>query len=269
VMSEAVFPALENAGWIFADLQAICITNEIVLLIEEYGSGRDAERRDRVTPLEFRKKITKLAREIGNLIRQLPDESASGLEAMLPRLADDIGKLISRFPQEAFSEELSRERKVDKAAWHEIELGRYVINELNIELEKLEFEDLDAAPDFQFVRDCLQDLHHAAACCDRDGVAHDLPMIRRRLLCLRNAAERIRVDESGAGPPADRTASTLVRGLACIFHERTGKRPSAYSDGRFARFVWAVNELIPEDFGLPVRLARWRATRRRSRCVHG
>lgn len=80
--------------------------------------------------------------------------------------------------------------------------------------------------------------------------APDLDYIRTGLGALREATRRIMAAEGGAGPPADRIGLTLVRGLALIFEKCTGKSASPSADSRFARFVAAVNELIPKAFRL-------------------
>jgi hypothetical protein len=80
--------------------------------------------------------------------------------------------------------------------------------------------------------------------------APDLEYIRAGLSALREATRRILAAERGAGPPADRIGLTLVRGLARIFGERTGKPASPSPNSRFAQFVAAINELIPKPFRL-------------------
>jgi hypothetical protein len=90
--------------------------------------------------------------------------------------------------------------------------------------------------------------------CELDAVdseqAPDVEFIRTGLDALKNAVRRVRIAESGAGPPANREALQLVLGLRTIFKERTGKIPSSNPDGRFGHFVRAVNDLIPEKFQL-------------------
>jgi len=199
-----------------------------------------------VTPEEFRRAIS-FVRHINLLIRQLPDEAASDFDAMLPKLADDIGKLMNRFPHDAFP--LSFEEKT-KVVSHSIEIGRCAIQALNLELEKSEFEDIEAAPDFEYIRERLQALQDAAVSRNRDCVVHGLSMIRRSLQCLRDAAKRIGDDEKGRGPPPDRAAMELSRGLRLIFCERTGKAPSKSLSGSWAAFVRAVNGLIPNEVPL-------------------
>jgi hypothetical protein len=156
---------------------------------------------------------------------------------------------MNRFPRDAFPEGISLKNKV---VWHSITIDRCVIQALNLELEKSEFEDIEAAPDFEYIRERLQALHDAAAAGDRASVVDDLPMIRVSLRRLRDAANRVGDDEKGRGVPPDRAASQLFRGLRLIFHERTGKTPSTSLSGSWAGFVRAVNELIPKD----VRLVR-------------
>jgi hypothetical protein len=84
---------------------------------------------------------------------------------------------------------------------------------------------------------------------DREG-APDLEYIRASLNALREATRRIMAAEGGAGPPADRIGLTLVRGLANIFRDCTGKPASPSPRSRFVRFVVAINELIPKGFRL-------------------
>ena len=97
-----------------------------------------------------------------------------------------------------------------------------IIEAINHELD--EIDDAEQAPDLRFVRDGLR--------------------------VLVEATKRVRDAERGAGTDSNRKAYTLIRGLARIYLERTGKRPSASSEGHFARFVEAVNELIPSKFQL-------------------
>jgi hypothetical protein len=80
--------------------------------------------------------------------------------------------------------------------------------------------------------------------------APDLEYIRAGLSALREATRRILAAERGAGPPADRIGLTLVRGLARVFGECTGKPASPSPNSRFAQFVAAINELIPKPFRL-------------------
>jgi hypothetical protein len=97
-----------------------------------------------------------------------------------------------------------------------------IIEAINHELD--EIDDAEKAPDFPFVRDGLR--------------------------VLVEATKRVRDAERGAGTDSNRKAYTLIRGLARIYFERTGKKPSASSEGPFARFVEAVNALIPSNFRL-------------------
>jgi hypothetical protein len=94
-----------------------------------------------------------------------------------------------------------------------------VVEALNRELDKIECE---AAPDLEFVRAGLN--------------------------ALKCAANQVRTAESGAGPPANRAALELIRGLCTIYQERTSSVPSSSPDGLFAQFVRAINDLIPEKF---------------------
>jgi hypothetical protein len=97
-----------------------------------------------------------------------------------------------------------------------------IIEAINHELD--EIGDAEKAPDFHFVRGGLR--------------------------VLVEATKRVRDAERGAGTDSNRKAYTLIRGLARIYSERTGKKPSTSSEGPFARFVEAVNELIPLHFRL-------------------
>ena len=97
-----------------------------------------------------------------------------------------------------------------------------IIEAINRELD--EIDDAEKAPDFPFVRDGFR--------------------------VLVEATKRVRDAERGAGTDSNRKAYTLIRGLARIYFERTGKKPSASSEGPFARFVEAVNALIPSKFRL-------------------
>jgi hypothetical protein len=97
-----------------------------------------------------------------------------------------------------------------------------IVEAINHELD--EIDDTEKAPDFFFVRDGFR--------------------------VLVEATKRVRDAERGAGTDSNRKAYTLIRGLARIYFERTGKKPSASSIGRFARFVEAVNALIPPTFQL-------------------
>ena len=67
---------------------------------------------------------------------------------------------------------------------------------------------------------------------------------------LVEATKQVRDAERGAGTDSNRKAYALIGGLARIYSERTGKEPSASSEGPFARFVEAVNALIPSNFRL-------------------
>jgi hypothetical protein len=97
-----------------------------------------------------------------------------------------------------------------------------IIEAINRELE--EIDDPERAPDFPFVRDGLR--------------------------VLVEATKQVRDAERGAGTDSNRKAYTLISGLALIYFERTGKKPSASSEGPFSRFVEAVNALIPSQFRL-------------------
>ena len=75
---------------------------------------------------------------------------------------------------------------------------------------------------------------------------------------LQSAVARLQAVEKGRGPDGDRSKHQLVRGLAIIFEESTGQKPKRSYDpsqmgddavtGKFANFVKAVNELIPEPY---------------------
>lgn len=97
-----------------------------------------------------------------------------------------------------------------------------IVEAINRELDDI--DSVEKAPDFHFVRDGLR--------------------------ALLEATKRVRDAESGAGTDANRKAYELVGGLARIYFDYTGKKPSASINGWFAQFVEAVNALIPERFQL-------------------
>jgi hypothetical protein len=86
----------------------------------------------------------------------------------------------------------------------------------------------------------------------------DIATIRSVLETLQRAVEGLQAVEKGRGPDGDRSKHQLVRGLAVIFEEYTGQKPKRSYDpvpvgddavtGKFANFVKAVNELIPEPY---------------------
>ena len=92
--------------------------------------------------------------------------------------------------------------------------------------------------------------------------APDTEYIRGGLDTLLEAIKRIAVEEGGAGRDANRAKHLLIRGLARIFEDRTGKRAisSFHIDqtyegdravrGPFADFVKAVNHSIPDRYRL-------------------
>jgi hypothetical protein len=98
--------------------------------------------------------------------------------------------------------------------------------------------------------------------CRRDELDHDdapdVDHIRGGVRALLMAAERVLADEAGSGTDADRAKHMFIKGLGCIFEERTGQRPTRHSglketkedvvfvpDGHFFQFVQAVNEQLP------------------------
>jgi len=95
-----------------------------------------------------------------------------------------------------------------------------------------------------------------------DDAAPDTEYIRRSLDTLREAVNRLAVDEGGPGRDANRAKHLLISGLAHIFEDRTGR--SAISSfhidqtyegdnavrGPFADFVKGVNENIPDRYRL-------------------
>jgi hypothetical protein len=97
-------------------------------------------------------------------------------------------------------------------------IDRILIEALRVELDRM---NIDEAPDPQYIRSGLE--------------------------ALREAAQQVRNAELGAGRPVDRNRLCLVFGLANIFKERTG-HISRSPNGRFAKFVEIINELIPEEF---------------------
>jgi hypothetical protein len=86
----------------------------------------------------------------------------------------------------------------------------------------------------------------------------DIATTRSVLETLQSAVARLQAVERGRGPDGDRSKHQLVRGLAIIFEECTGQKPKRCYDpsqmgddvvtGKFANFVKAVNELIPEPY---------------------
>jgi hypothetical protein len=104
---------------------------------------------------------------------------------------------------------------------------------LNGELEKLVDEKLDYE--------------------DVGNIEHCRIIVR----ALREASERVRADEAGAGKDADRAKHEFFRGLAKIYEERTGCRPKRFFDpseakpfGPFFEFITAVNKQIPSSLRL-------------------
>jgi hypothetical protein len=81
--------------------------------------------------------------------------------------------------------------------------------------------------------------------------AQDLDHIRGGICALLKAAERILADEAGRGTDADRSKHCFLVGLARIFEERTGRKPTRNDEsGDFFAFVAAVDEQMPADFRL-------------------
>jgi hypothetical protein len=86
--------------------------------------------------------------------------------------------------------------------------------------------------------------------------------IRGGLDTLLEAVKRLAADEGGPGRDANRAKHVLIRGLARIFEDHTGKKAksSFYIDqieegdsalrGPFADFVKGVNESIPDGYRL-------------------
>ena len=106
--------------------------------------------------------------------------------------------------------------------------GAALAEALNDEIEKLDHEDV---PDIEHCRTVVR--------------------------VLREVAERVQVDESGRGADADRAKHEFFLGLAAIFEERTGRRPTRVFDpikgkptGPFFEFVTAVNKKIPKSLRL-------------------
>jgi hypothetical protein len=227
--SDAVIKPLKGAGWaldefdgIPDEIAAACLNNRIREIVAYYISIRVNDRRRDAPLAKIRNAVAKLERDVGKLIRQLRDEPGSDVSAfdrmvVVAKLASDVAKL----PNEVGSA-----------------VDRVVVEALNSELAAI---DCEQAPDLAFVREGLDALQNEQA--------PDLACIRAGLDALQNAARRIRIDEAGAGKPHDRIALELVRGLGVIFKERTGNISSSPS-GRFAQFVNAVNDLIPEGFRL-------------------
>jgi hypothetical protein len=153
------------------------LNEDIRLIVADYMSDRDAERRNRVTPAELRTTIANLERVIHKLINAFPDRASA--------------------------------------------LGLVVTEAINRELDGL---NIEASSDLDYVRDGLGGLHEAV--------------------------KLVRIAERGAGPHPNRPALTLLRGLGCIYFERTGKSPPRSSNSKFGRFVKAINILIPKSFQL-------------------
>jgi hypothetical protein len=200
---------------------------DIVPIIECYISHHAVEstsdHQARLTCL--RKDAAKLCRDLSRFINQRTDDDGR----------DRIANLLSLLPVE------------------EDVVGGFTIAALNEELDSI--DELEVAPDFEFVRDRLVEaLRDAAGSGDEAPADRVGSTIDDQLICgltiLRHAAERVRNAESGGGAPADRNALVLVRGLAVIFQERSKRNPSPSPAGHFAAFVRAVDELIPEEFRL-------------------
>jgi hypothetical protein len=218
---DGVVKPLKDAGWVVDQFDGIpdeialaCLNNLIREIVADYMSVRAETRRNRVPPAKIRNAVAKLERDVGALIRQLQDEPGSNVSAIdRAKIARNVAKL----PCETGSA-----------------VERIVVEALNCELDAI---DCEHAPDLAFVRAALDALPWAPP---------DLAVIRVGLDALRTASRHIRIAESGAGPPADRTKITLVCGLARIFNQYTGNIPSPSPKRPFAQFVVAVNDLIPE-----------------------
>jgi hypothetical protein len=82
----------------------------------------------------------------------------------------------------------------------------------------------------------------------------DIQTILAHLQFLQSAVEHLQNEEKGRGPDGDRSKHKLIVGLARIFEERTGEKPQrSYTlgggvTGKFANFVNAVNEKIPQPY---------------------
>jgi hypothetical protein len=86
----------------------------------------------------------------------------------------------------------------------------------------------------------------------------DMATSRSVFETLQSAVAHLQASEKGRGPDGDRSKQQLVRGLVVIFEEYTGQKPKRSYDpiqigedavtGKFANFVKAVNELIPEPY---------------------
>jgi hypothetical protein len=79
----------------------------------------------------------------------------------------------------------------------------------------------------------------------------DIEHFRRRVRAYCEASECLLADEAGRGPDADRAKHELFLGLARIWEERTGRRPTRMHEcGPFFEFLTAVNEQIPRRLRL-------------------
>jgi len=93
---------------------------------------------------------------------------------------------------------------------------------------------------------------------EEGAIETDIDIILSSLKTLQSAVEHLQAEEKGRGPDGDRPKHRLILGLARIFEERTGEKPKRSYDpkqtgddamtGKFANFIKAVNELIPEPY---------------------
>jgi hypothetical protein len=93
---------------------------------------------------------------------------------------------------------------------------------------------------------------------EEEAMEIDIATIRSVLETLQSAVAGLQASEKGRGPDGDRSKHQLIRGLAVIFEEYTGQKPKRSYDpiqigkdavtGKFANFVKAVNDLIPEPY---------------------
>jgi hypothetical protein len=86
--SNAVIKRLKDAGLVLEEFDGIpdelalaCIHNHIREIVSCYISDRAGALRNDVASAKIRKMVAKLERNVGDIIRQLPDESESALSA--------------------------------------------------------------------------------------------------------------------------------------------------------------------------------------------
>jgi hypothetical protein len=185
-----IVKVLRKAGWqidLESEEEGAMLAAEMALagLNERISSAISSYIEDRVqacrgiSSRDVRKMVAKLARDVGTLLRAIPDETDGDLESV-------------------------------------------VVNALNSEMYELP----NAHP-------------------------LDLAFIRSNLEALQEAAGRIQREETGQGRCADRVKISFVKHLAAIFKDYTRKRGSRSPIGLFQQFVWAVNQQIPDSFGIP------------------